>query len=290
METGMTQVKTLGVIGAGTMGAGIAQVGGMAGLTVALVDLDQSVLDKAVSRIHKDLDKGVEKEKVTPEVAETTKKAISTTTDLSAVSGCDFVIAAIIEDLAVKRSLYEKLCAKLSETAILASNTSSISITQLASASDRPDRFIGMHFFNPVPRMALIEVVTGVQSSDATIETTVALAEQMGKTPVRVNDWPGFVANRVLMPMINEAAFALTEGVADAEAIDNVMMLGCNFPMGPLALADLIGIDVCLDILEVLHADLGDPKYRPCPMLRQLVRAGRLGRKSGVGFHDYREK
>ncbi len=283
----MADINRIGVVGAGTMGAGIAQVAGMAGIAVVLTDSVASALPRALKRIHSDLDKGVEKEKVTPQAAELAKQSITTAPELSAVSACDLVVEAIVEDRQAKKALYPQLAGLLGPHAILASNTSSISITELAAGTDRPDRFIGMHFFNPVPRMKLVEVIRGVKTSDATVAAVVAAAERMGKTPVQATDWPGFVANRLLMPMINEAVFALSEGVASPEGIDQVMKLGCNFPMGPLELADLIGLDVCLDIMDVLHADLGDSKYRPCPLLRNMVRAGRLGRKSGQGFFRY---
>lgn len=281
------QINSMGVIGAGTMGAGIAQVAGMAGIAVVLIDTNEAALPRAIKRIHADLGKGVEKQKVTPEVADLAKSKISTMSRLAEVAGCQFVVEAIFENADAKKTLYSQLGPLLGGEAILASNTSSISISELAAASGRGERFIGMHFFNPVPRMKLVEVVSGVQTAEATTAATVALAERMGKTAVRVKDWPGFVANRLLLPLINEAAFALADGIASAGDIDQVMKLGCNFPMGPLELADMIGLDVCLDILEVLHADLGDPKYRPCPLLRNMVRAGRLGRKTGQGFFTY---
>ncbi|MDD4891022.1 MAG: 3-hydroxyacyl-CoA dehydrogenase NAD-binding domain-containing protein [Phycisphaerae bacterium] len=281
------QINSIGVIGAGTMGSGIAQVAGMAGIAVVLIDTNEAALPRAIKRIHADLDKGVEKQKVTPEVAGLAKSRISTAPQLAAVAGCQLVVEAIFENADAKKALYSRLGPLLSGEAILASNTSSISISELAAASGRAERFIGMHFFNPVPRMKLVEVVSGVQTAESTTAATVALAERMGKTPVRVKDWPGFVANRLLLPLINEAAFTLADGIASAADIDQVMKLGCNFPMGPLELADMIGLDVCLDILEVLHADLGDPKYRPCPLLRNMVRAGRLGRKTGQGFFSY---
>ena len=283
----MGQINAIGVVGAGTMGAGIAQVAGMAGLDVLLVDSDPSALPRAVKRIHLDLDKGVEKQKVTPETARLAKDKVKTSARLEDLGGLPVVVEAIFENAPAKKTLYGQLAGRLAPAAILATNTSSISITELAAASGAGGNFIGMHFFNPVPRMKLVEVVCGVQTSESTVATTLALAERMGKTPVRVKDWPGFVANRLLMPLINEAAFALSEGIATAEAIDQVMKLGCNFPMGPLELADLIGLDVCLDILEVLHGDLGETKYRPCPLLRNMVRAGRLGRKTGLGFLNY---
>jgi 3-hydroxybutyryl-CoA dehydrogenase len=275
------------VIGAGTMGNGIAQVFAQAGHAVTLRDLDQSILDRARAQIDRSLGKLVEKGRLPAAERAATLDRIAATTDLAAVAGADLVIEAVIENLEVKRALFAELDRLTSPAAILASNTSSISITKLGAATRRPDKVIGMHFMNPVPLMALVEVIRGQATSDETTRTVMDLARGLGKTPVEVNDFPGFVANRVLMPMINEAVFAVYEGVAKPEAIDEVMKLGMNHPMGPLTLADFIGLDVCLAILEVLHEGLGDPKYRPCPLLRRMVDAGWLGRKSGRGFYTY---
>jgi len=275
------------VIGAGTMGNGIAQVFAQAGHAVTLRDLDQSILDRARAQIDRSLGKLVEKGRLPAAERAATLDRIAATTDLAAVAGADLVIEAVIENVEVKRALFAELDRLTSPAAILASNTSSISITKLGAATRRPDKVIGMHFMNPVPLMALVEVIRGQATSDETTRTVTDLARGLGKTPVEVNDFPGFVANRVLMPMINEAVFAVYEGVAKPEAIDEVMNLGMNHPMGPLTLADFIGLDVCLAILEVLHEGLGDPKYRPCPLLRRMVDAGWLGRKSGRGFYTY---
>jgi len=275
------------VIGAGTMGNGIAQVFAQAGHAVTLRDLDQSILDRARAQIDRSLGKLVEKGRLPAAERAATLDRIAATTDLAAVAGADLVIEAVIENVEVKRALFAELDRLTSPAAILASNTSSISITKLGAATRRPDKVIGMHFMNPVPLMALVEVIRGQATSDETTRTVMDLARGLGKTPVEVNDFPGFVANRVLMPMINEAVFAVYEGVAKPEAIDEVMKLGMNHPMGPLTLADFIGLDVCLAILEVLHEGLGDPKYRPCPLLRRMVDAGWLGRKSGRGFYTY---
>jgi 3-hydroxybutyryl-CoA dehydrogenase len=275
------------VIGAGTMGNGIAQVFAQAGHAVTLRDLDAAILDRARGQIERSLGKLAEKGKIAATDRAAALERLTTTTDLGAVAGADLVVEAIVEKLEIKRELFAELDRLTAPAAILASNTSSISITRLGAATRRPDKVIGMHFMNPVPLMALVEVIRGQATSDETTRTVMDLSRALGKTPVEVNDFPGFVANRVLMPMINEAIFAVFEGVAKPEAIDEVMTLGMNHPMGPLTLADFIGLDVCLAILEVLHDGLGDPKYRPCPLLKRMVDAGWLGRKSGRGFYSY---
>jgi 3-hydroxybutyryl-CoA dehydrogenase len=282
-------VSTILVIGSGTMGRGIAQTAATSGVRTFLYDSAGAQIRGALAEIEKSVAKLVEKQKLTAAQGEGLKKNLSVCESLGAVAWAEvgLVVEAIFENFDAKIALYRDLQGMLGKDTILATNTSSISITKLGAATDRSDRFIGMHFFNPVPLMSLVEVIRGLATSDATCETVEAVARQMGKTPMRVRDMPGFVSNRVLMPMINEAVFALMEGVADAPTIDQIMKLGCNFPMGPLTLADFIGVDVCLHILEVMHRDLGDPKFRPCPLLRQMVDAGRLGRKSGRGFYDY---
>ncbi|MEM1115479.1 MAG: 3-hydroxybutyryl-CoA dehydrogenase [Bacteroidota bacterium] len=277
------------VIGAGAMGNGIAHVFAQSGHAVTLVDLDQGRLDAALGTIDNNLGRQVKKEKITEADRQATLGRIATATDLAAgVAEADLVVEAATEDADLKARIFEQIDDAAPEAAILASNTSSISITQIAGATARPGQVIGMHFFNPVPVMKLVEVVRGLATADATYETVRALSEQLGKVPVEVNDAAGFVSNRVLMPMINEAVFCVHEGVATPEAVDTVMTLGMAHPMGPLTLADFIGLDVCLSILEVLHRELGEDKYRPCPLLRKMVAAGRLGRKSGEGFYDYR--
>jgi 3-hydroxybutyryl-CoA dehydrogenase len=281
------EVKRATVVGAGTMGSGIAQVLAGAGIDVTLVDVAPAQLQRAQAMIERSLGRFVEKQQVSAEERDRTLARIAFTPNLDAAIGPDLLIEAVVEELAAKQDVLRRAAAVLPETAVLASNTSSISITALAAAVPGPERVAGMHFFNPVPVMPLVEVVRGQLSSEETVATVVALAQRLGKTPVVVNDYPGFVSNRILLPMLNEAFYALMEGVADEEAIDTVMKLGMNHPMGPLQLADFIGLDVCLHILEVLHRDLGDDKYRPCPLLRRMVAAGRLGRKSGAGFYDY---
>jgi 3-hydroxybutyryl-CoA dehydrogenase len=275
------------VLGAGTMGNGIAQVFAQGGHDVVLRDLDQKALDRGMGQVDKSLGKLAEKGKLTGDERSSAFRRIRATTSMEDVSAADLVIEAVVENLQVKTQVFGELDRVTRPEAILASNTSSISITKLGAATRRPEKVIGMHFMNPVPLMALVEVIRGQATSDETMRTVMDLSRALGKTPVEVNDFPGFVANRVLMPMINEAIFAVYEGVAKPEAIDQVMKLGMNHPMGPLTLADFIGLDVCLAILEVLHDGLGDPKYRPCPLLRRMVDAGWLGRKSGRGFYTY---
>jgi 3-hydroxybutyryl-CoA dehydrogenase len=278
---------TVAVLGAGTMGNGIAQVFAQRGHEVRLRDLSREILDRGLAAIDRSLTRLADKGKLRPEDRDSTLARIRPVTDLEAAAEAGLVVEAVVEKLEVKSELFREIDRLAPPGAILASNTSSISITRLGAATGRPEQVIGMHFMNPVPLMALVEVIRGQATSDATTATVVELAKALGKVPVEVNDYPGFVSNRVLMPMINEAVYAVFEGVATAEAVDQVMKLGMNHPMGPLTLADLIGLDVCLDILEVLHAGLGDPKYRPCPLLRRMVDAGWLGRKSGRGFYTY---
>ncbi len=280
-------IQTIGIIGAGTMGNGIAHTAARSGFKVILHVIAESFLDRAVSTIAKNLEREVAKGRITANDKNAVLSRISVVTQNSALSEADFVIEAVIEDIETKLRVFEGMDRIARPGVILASNTSSISITKIASKTKRPDKVIGMHFMNPVPVMPLVEVVRGFATSDETYRMTKELAESLGKTAVEVNDYPGFVSNRVLMPMINEAVYCVMEGVGTAEAIDSVMKLGMNHPMGPLALADLIGLDVCLDIMEVLHSGLGDSKYRPCPLLRKMVDAGHLGRKSGRGFYKY---
>ena len=277
------------VIGAGTMGNGIAHTAATSGLSVTLIDVDKPILERAMSTISANLQRGVDKGRVSADEKRAALERIRTTTDMQAIAGADIVIEAIIENLAAKSGLFEKLDRLTKPECILASNTSSISITKIAAATRRPDKVIGMHFMNPVPVMPLVEVIRGMATSDDTYQRVEGLAKRMGKTAIEVNDYPGFISNRVLMPMINEAIFALHEGVATAQSIDGVMKLGMNHPMGPLQLADFIGLDVCLAILRVLEEGFGDPKYRPCPLLVKMVDAGWLGRKSGRGFYRYGE-
>jgi 3-hydroxybutyryl-CoA dehydrogenase len=281
------EIKKVGVVGAGTMGNGIAQVFALAGYPVTLRDVGQPQIDRGLSTINKSLNKFVEKGKISEDDSKAAFSRISPTTDLRDLSGSDLVVEAIFENFDVKVPTFKELDGLLAPESIFASNTSSIAITSLAAVTSRPDRFIGMHFFNPVPLMSLVEIIRGLSTSDETYATIRDLAVKLGKTPVEVKDYPGFVSNRVLMPMINEAVFALYEGVATREDIDTVMKLGMNHPMGPLTLADFIGLDVCLDILHVLYEGFKDPKYRPCPLLVKMVQAGKLGRKTGEGFYKY---
>ena len=280
-------IRTVGVIGAGTMGNGIAQVFAQAGFTVRLIDVGQPVLDRARKAIEKSLAKLVEKGTLTAEERAETMGRLSTSTAIDRLGDADYVVEAIVEDAEAKRTLFTSLDAFVKPDVILASNTSSISITVLGAATKRPDKVLGMHFMNPVPLMALVELIRGQATSADSMRIASELCTQLGKTAVEAADYPGFIANRVLMPMINEAMFAVMEGVGTPEAIDTVMRLGMNHPMGPLTLADFIGLDVCLAIMNVLHDGLGDPKYRPCPLLRRMVAAGQLGRKSGQGFYTY---
>jgi 3-hydroxybutyryl-CoA dehydrogenase len=281
------EIRKWGVVGAGTMGNGIAQVAAAAGFDTVLVDIAPAALDKGLAAIARSLDRLVAKGKLDADGAAAVRARIASGTSLDALAGCDLVVEAVVERLEVKSRVLAELDSLLPAHALLATNTSSISITRLAARTGRPERVIGMHFMNPVPVMQLVEIIRGLQTSQATYDAIEAATRRLGKTPVEVHDAPGFVSNRVLMPMINEAIFCLHEGVGKAAAIDEVMKLGMNHPMGPLALADLIGLDVCLDILRVLHEGLGEDKYRPCPLLVKMVDAGYLGRKSGRGFHDY---
>ena len=280
-------INTIGVIGAGTMGNGIAQVFAQSGFTVHLHDAAPAAVDRALATVAKSLGRFVEKGKLSAEARDETLGRLHAAASLDALADADFVVEAVVESLDVKRQIFRQLDAIARPGVILGSNTSSISITAIGAATRRPDCVLGMHFMNPVPLMTLVELVRGQATSDESMDTATDLCRKLGKTPVEAADYPGFIANRILMPMINEAIFAMMEGVGTAEAIDTVMKLGMNHPMGPLTLADFIGLDVCLAILEVLHDGLGDPKYRPCPLLRRMVAAGQLGRKSGRGFYTY---
>jgi 3-hydroxybutyryl-CoA dehydrogenase len=279
--------RHIAVIGSGTMGSGIAQVFAQAGFTVTLQDVAQPALDRALKGIEKSLAKFVEKGKVTAEDRDRALGRMTATTSAEALAAADFVVEAIVEDIAAKRELFGNLDALVGPDVILASNTSSISLTAIGAATKRPDKVLGMHFMNPVPLMTLVELVRGQATSDLSMQVATDLTRVLGKVPVEAADYPGFIANRILMPMINEAFYALMEGVGTPEAIDTVMKLGMNHPMGPLTLADFIGLDVCVAILDVLHSGLGDPKYRACPLLRRYVAAGHLGRKSGRGVYVY---
>jgi 3-hydroxybutyryl-CoA dehydrogenase len=281
-------MKNIVVIGGGTMGNGIAHTAAASGFDVSLVDVSESILQRAVSTITSNLQRGVDKGKMTAEERDAVVGRIRPVTDIETIGDADIVIEAIIEKLEAKTQLFAQLDRITRPACILASNTSSISITKIAAATKRPENVIGMHFMNPVPVMTLVEVIRGIATSDETWQKVEDLSRRMGKTPIEVNDYPGFISNRVLMPMINEAIFTLYEGVATRESIDGVMKLGMNHPMGPLTLADFIGLDVCLAILRVLEEGFGDPKYRPCPLLVKMVDAGWLGRKTGRGFYEYR--
>ncbi len=279
--------EIIGVIGSGTMGNGIAQVAARAGYRVVMRDMNEEFLQKGINAIDKSLQRDVDKERLSPEEKQSIIGRIETTIELQALRDASFVIEAVTEDLAIKTEVFKALDRITSPATILASNTSSISITRLGAATSRPDKVIGMHFMNPVPVMKLVEVIRGLATSNETYDKVRGLTDKLGKTPLDCNDSPGFVSNRVLMPMINEAVFTLYEGVATRESIDGIMKLGMNHPMGPLALADFIGLDVCLAILNVLYDGFGDPKYRACPLLKRYVDAGWLGRKTGRGFYEY---
>ena len=283
----MSDIDKVGIVGAGTMGHGIAQVAVQSGFEAHLVDIDAAALERGVAGVEKGLGKLAAKGRISAEEQAAARSRLSTGREVAALEGCDLVVEAVVEKLEVKAAVLGQLDQVCGEGAILATNTSSISITRLAAETSRPEKVIGMHFMNPVPLMKLVEVIRGLATDQATYDSVEAAAKRMGKTPVEVHDAPGFVSNRVLMPMINEAIFCLHESVGSAEAVDEVMKLGMNHPMGPLALADLIGLDICLDILRVLQDGFGDPKYRPCPLLVKMVDAGYLGRKSGRGFYDY---
>ncbi len=284
------EIQKIGVIGAGQMGSGIAQVAAQSGYEVVLMDVEELSLKKGLEAIRRSLDRFLRKEKITQEEADATLARIKTTLNPADFADCDLVVEAIVENESVKGKLFQTLDKVVKPEAVFASNTSSIPITKLAGYTTRPERFIGMHFMNPVPLMKLVEVIRGYKTTDEVTRLVMATAEKMGKVPVEVNDYPGFVSNRVLIPMLNEAIQAVMEGVATPEAIDTVMKLGMNHPMGPLTLADFIGLDTVLAIMEVLHEGFGDSKYRPSPLLKKMVQAGLLGRKSGQGFYKYDEK
>ena len=278
-------IEKVQVVGAGQMGSGIAQVMAQAGLEVHLSDVQEEIIEEGLENIEKNLSRSVDKERIAQEEMDEAMRRIESGTEYA--SDADLAIEAVVETLDVKAEVFGALDEQLKDDAILASNTSSISVTKLGAQTNRPDKFIGMHFFNPVPVMQLVEIIRGIETSEETYETVHELTERLGKTPVEAQDFPGFVSNRILVPMINEAVYCLMEGVAGPEAVDTVMKLGMGHPMGPLELADFVGLDVCLHVMEVLHEGLGDDKYRPCPLLKRYVAAGRLGRKSGRGFYEY---
>ena len=280
-------MKHIGIIGAGTMGSGISQVSALHGFHVTLVDLEEQILHKGINSIQNGLKRQVKKEKISQELMRSTLDRISTSTSLNSLSNADLVIEAASEHKETKMNLFQELDSICPKTSILASNTSSISISNIASATNRPELVIGMHFMNPVPVMKLVEIIRGNQTSDETTETVNSLSKKLDKIPVECNDSPGFISNRILMPMINEAIFCLSEDIAKTAAIDKIMTIGMSHPMGPLTLADLIGLDVCLSIIQVLHNDFGGDKYRPCPLLKKMVTEGKLGRKTGQGFYSY---